>query len=81
MLNKTKQHDHGFIIHPYVCSVCRCTHMASFGLVELLLMSVLQHAVHHPAALPHIKQRLPMLVSHLLQPQSGRISVTFKASR
>lgn len=41
--------------------------MAILGLVELLLMSVLQHAVHHTTALPHIKQRLPMVVSNLLQ--------------
>lgn len=30
-------------------------HMASFGLVELFLMSVLHHAVHHTTALPHIE--------------------------
>ena len=48
-----------------------CTHMASFGLVELLLMSVLQHAVHHATALPHVEQCLSVLVSHLLQPQGG----------
>lgn len=41
--------------------------MASFGLMELLLMSVLQHAVHHHAALPHIEQGLSMVVSYLLQ--------------
>lgn len=46
-----------------------CTHMASFGLVELLLVSVLKHAVHHAASLPHVKQCLSVLVSHLLQPQ------------
>lgn len=43
--------------------------MARFGLVELLLMSVLKHAVHHTTAMPHIEQRLPVLVSYLLQPQ------------
>lgn len=45
------------------------THVTSFGFVKLFLMSVLQHVVHHLAALPHIKQRLPMLVADLLQPQ------------
>lgn len=43
-----------------------CTHMASFGLVELLLMPVFKHAVHYAAALPHVEQCLSMLVSHLL---------------
>lgn len=44
-----------------------CTHMASFGLMKLFLMSVLQHAVHNAAALPHVKQCLPVLVAQLLQ--------------
>lgn len=46
-----------------------CTHMASFGLVELFLMSVLQHAVHHATTLPHIEQRLSVLVAQLLRPK------------
>lgn len=45
------------------------THMASFGLVEFLLMSVLEHAVHHAAALPHVKHGLSVLVSDLLPTQ------------
>lgn len=45
------------------------THMASFGFVELFLMSVLKHAVHHTTALPHVEQRLSVLVAHLLRPK------------
>lgn len=47
------------------------THLTSFGSVKLLLASVLQHAVHHAAALPHIKQRLAVLEAQLLQPEGG----------
>lgn len=43
--------------------------MTSFSLVKLLLVSVPQHAVHYAAAVPHIEQSLPVLVSHLLQRQ------------
>lgn len=65
------------------------THMASSGPVKLLLVSVLQHAVHHAAALPHIEQRLPVLVAQLLprgwatfrcwwkQPNSSRFYFSF----
>lgn len=59
------QWDHFEVKGAEVCVVI-CTHVASFGLVELLLMSVLKHAVHHIAALPHIKQCLPVLVADLL---------------
>lgn len=52
--------------------------MSSFGFMELLLMSVLQHAVHHSAAMPHIKQRLSMLVSHLLKSDKGKLRLTSK---
>lgn len=45
-----------------------CTHVATPSSVKLLLASVLQHAVHHAAALPHVKQRLAVLVAQLLQP-------------
>lgn len=55
------------------------THVTSFGLVKLLLMSVLKHTVNHTAALPHIKQCLPMLVPHLLQ--IVNLSVSLWASR
>lgn len=43
------------------------THVASFGFVELLLMSVPEHPVHHATALPHVEQCLSVLVAHLLR--------------
>lgn len=45
--------------------------MSGFGLMEVLLMSVFHHAAHHAAALPHVEQRLPVLVPHVLRPQAA----------
>lgn len=37
------------------------------GVVEFLLMSILQHFLHDAAPSPHVKHGLSVLVSHLLQ--------------
>ena len=50
---------------------CPCTHVTLLALVELLLVPVLQNLLHHPAALPHAEHRLPMLVAHILQAETG----------
>lgn len=45
------------------------THIGALALVELLLMSILQHFLHHTTAAPHVKHRLPVLIAHVLQTQ------------
>lgn len=39
----------------------------ALGVVELLLVAIPQHLVHHSAASPHVKHGLSVLVAHLLQ--------------
>lgn len=55
--------------------------MTSLGLMELLLVSVPQHGVHHTAAVPHVKQGLPVLVSHLLQRQPSSVRRTLNSRK
>lgn len=41
----------------------------ALSVVELLLVPVFQHFLHHPTAPPNIKHRLAVLVTHLLHQQ------------
>lgn len=49
----------------------------ALGVVELLLVSVFQHFLHHSTAAPHVKHSLSMLVSHLLHNTNTHTSILF----
>lgn len=51
----------------------------ALGVVELLLVSIFQHFLHHSTPTPHVKHSLSVLVSNLLHFTNKHINIIFSA--